>query len=374
MEKVSSRLNFLRCCHNKLCDLYHRSGTSDCQFFTMNRENRIQLYANVSFMIENVTVDDVVHYAIAESLITNEAMEEILNQPTRSHKVRKLLKSLPYDQSDCFSKFIVVLRSSSHEFVAEQLLNTDASQYPQLPDDILPLPLDVPMDNRLQDMQKQMADMMQMLSQFVKVAKCEPDVKETRVIDQVDGVIRETGVTDDVTVTYYRDILGAEFRKVQPNSESDTLGDSGENTEFSLHVSESRHIARLIGTDIVKYIIRESGAIPRVLLEPARCMRINVDKIISTNYDIFQRMITDVLQTLPASDVFVTLKTIGDKVIGDKVNWGRIVTIYAFAAWVAVYFNNNGNSKLAYTVGEFIGYYVSEELGSWIDHNGGWVS
>lgn len=332
----------------------------------MNREDRIRLYVNVQFMVDNILVDDILNHAYQENLISNEQREEILGQTTKENKVKKLLRSLPFDREDCFKLFMSVLSSGAHKHVAEQILLTDASQHPNLPDNLLPLPKEVSLESTVEDLQRQLGDIRELVLEGINIVKSGPEYRNIKRVDHIDGVVRRSGVTDDVAVVYYRDIIGGEFIQ----------GKSNNAAEFAWHVSESRHIARLIGTDIVKYAISSLSSAentPRVLLEPARCMRTMVDKVISDNPEDFRKMITDLLQNVQLDNVFATLKAVANEVIGDNVNWGRIIAIYAFAAWMAKYFASIGNSNLAYTVGEFIGYYVSEELGNWIDKNGGWV-
>ncbi|XP_038074028.1 bcl-2-related protein A1-like [Patiria miniata] len=54
------------------------------------------------------------------------------------------------------------------------------------------------------------------------------------------------------------------------------------------------------------------------------------------------------------------------------VNWGRVVMVYVFAARLAKYCEENGNSEYVDEVVEVCGDYVSEKLTPWIMKQGGW--
>lgn len=74
------------------------------------------------------------------------------------------------------------------------------------------------------------------------------------------------------------------------------------------------------------------------------------------------------------ANVTDVLPIVLDEVFADgKYNWGRLVTVYAFAGWVARHFANQGMSECATTVGRTAGTYVATKLASWIESNGGWV-
>jgi len=54
------------------------------------------------------------------------------------------------------------------------------------------------------------------------------------------------------------------------------------------------------------------------------------------------------------------------------VNWGRVVMVYVFAARLAKYCEENGNSEYVDEVVEVCGDYVAEKLTTWIITQGGW--
>ena len=333
----------------------------------MNREDRIRLHVNSNYIIENLLAENVVDYIFQEGLISNDTREEIAHQITHSSRSKKLLRKLPLDNADCFKIFIQSLRESSQGFIADKLINTDISLYPQLQNDITPIAQENSLEEQqiqLQSFQQQLLDMMNQVNQNVLILHQHQN-KET-MVDKVDGVIRNSGITNDIAVTYCRDVLREKIRIDQPNAKKEQFD------RFAC-MSESRHIARLLGTDIVKYSLSSSSNIPKPLLEPARVMRVVVDQVTLKYSKIVQENFTEVLQDSHSKGIFEVLQTLAQEIVQDKISWGRIIMLYATAAWAVKYFAANKFPDLNYTIGEFMGYFVSEKLGSWIDENGGWV-
>ena len=61
-----------------------------------------------------------------------------------------------------------------------------------------------------------------------------------------------------------------------------------------------------------------------------------------------------------------TLNTIFNELFADNAyNWGRIVTIIAFARYIAQYYSKDD-------VAVFITDYINKHMDDWINNNGGW--
>ena len=78
-------------------------------------------------------------------------------------------------------------------------------------------------------------------------------------------------------------------------------------------------------------------------------------------------------------NAYVTFKNVADEIFADgKYNWGRIVSVYAFGACLAVHCYNSSTSgkdeSVVRTIASFVGKYVANCLSGWIHANGGWVS
>lgn len=69
-----------------------------------------------------------------------------------------------------------------------------------------------------------------------------------------------------------------------------------------------------------------------------------------------------------------TFFAIGDELFEDSINWGRIVTFYAFAVEVAAFFIQKGQNVMVNNVISWTALFVDQKLSAWIKHEGGWVS
>lgn len=56
------------------------------------------------------------------------------------------------------------------------------------------------------------------------------------------------------------------------------------------------------------------------------------------------------------------------------INWGRIVALYAFGGYLAMYGRVCKDRNVENIISDYLGFYVSTKLGVWIDDKGGWVS
>ena len=80
-------------------------------------------------------------------------------------------------------------------------------------------------------------------------------------------------------------------------------------------------------------------------------------------------------------NVLLTFEKVADEVFEDGgTNWGRIVTVYAFSARLAMACkqhgnnnNNDDNDEVLQNIAIQTGKYIWRKLGTWIVNNGGWV-
>lgn len=104
-------------------------------------------------------------------------------------------------------------------------------------------------------------------------------------------------------------------------------------------------------------------------------MRRLVDKIL-TRHDILYKGMVKKLNFAEV-DVHTTCRSIADELFADgKINWGRIVALYAFVARLAKHFADHGLDSDEYTttLASYLGDYVVDKLHDWISLQGGWVS
>lgn len=139
--------------------------------------------------------------------------------------------------------------------------------------------------------------------------------------------------------------------------------------------SFTEQIARLLGSDIVQYMTCHDNP-PPAPNKYAECMRKMVDKILSKHQEVFDQFVEDLeidevngLQSLWNIADHFFFKTDESK----STVWEHIATLYAFGGHLAQQ-NPSENLRLAYFIGDFLGYYVSKRLAKQIDKQGGWVS
>ena len=140
-----------------------------------------------------------------------------------------------------------------------------------------------------------------------------------------------------------------------------------------------RAAAKLLGHDIVHYVsnnnryVTSSSVQNEKLLPVTKTLRRTVDEL-SQRHEILFRGMVKKLEISP-ENVNQVFFNIADEIFKDKqYNWGRIVSVYAFGGRLAKHLSDNHLTTDIDFIGEFIGHYVSENLGWWIESKGGWVS
>jgi len=127
----------------------------------------------------------------------------------------------------------------------------------------------------------------------------------------------------------------------------------------------------LITSDIIQYICGHTGA-------PAPCksamiMRNIVDDMLRDRLSSM-RQLAEKLDIQQPDDVAL-LNCVATAMFDDDiVTWGRIVTLFAYAGYLARYCHEQGLSECSHTVAELLESIVVNRLGLWILANGGWVS
>lgn len=97
------------------------------------------------------------------------------------------------------------------------------------------------------------------------------------------------------------------------------------------------------------------------------------DELIEENRQLFDSM-CDQLHLTHAS-TYATFVGIADEIFQDGKNWGRIVAFLAFGATLAVYcVQKEDLANLIDNIVEWVSLYMDQNLSSWINDNGGWVS
>jgi len=138
-------------------------------------------------------------------------------------------------------------------------------------------------------------------------------------------------------------------------------------------------IGHILARDIVSYV--SSKGLPG---QPKPCgihasiistLRRTVDQV-SDRHEILFASIVKKLHIGEEGTNCESFGSVADEMFADKhYNWGRIVTLYAFAGWLAKHcVDNRIDGDWVNRIGEVCGDYVAENLSQWIASQGGWVS
>jgi len=127
----------------------------------------------------------------------------------------------------------------------------------------------------------------------------------------------------------------------------------------------------LITNDLVQYICGHTDAPPPC--KSAMIMRNVVDDILRDRLSSMQQL-AEKLDIQQCDDIAL-LNCVATAMFDDDiVTWGRIITLFAYAGYLARYCHEQGLSECSEAVAELLESIVVNRLGLWILANGGWVS
>jgi Apoptosis regulator proteins, Bcl-2 family len=138
-------------------------------------------------------------------------------------------------------------------------------------------------------------------------------------------------------------------------------------------LTEAKATGRQMARDIVHYLSDKKSA-PTAINEHEKTLRRTVDILLEKHHNVFASM-TKKLQIGEPGTGCDSITTIANKMFVDRhYNWGRVVTLYAFAGQLATYcVENNMDPSRVEEIGTITGNYVAENLCEWIVREGGWV-
>jgi len=137
-----------------------------------------------------------------------------------------------------------------------------------------------------------------------------------------------------------------------------------------------KETARLLALDIAEYMLRPSV---RLKCRHAATLRRVVDELSSRHEIIFTSIARKLgarvaVEGPTAARWRYTFIAVASELFADgHNNWGRVVTVYAFAGWLIRHHSETCGDELAHTIAATAGDFVAEKLADWICHQGGWV-
>jgi len=143
-------------------------------------------------------------------------------------------------------------------------------------------------------------------------------------------------------------------------------------------VDTVKETARLLALDIADYMLKPST---RLKCRHAATLRRVVDELSSRHEIIFSSIARKLGSRLEAEGQTAarwryTFVAVASELFADgHNNWGRIVTIYAFAGWLVRKHctAETISDGIAHTIAITAGDFVADKLAEWICRQGGWV-
>jgi len=139
-----------------------------------------------------------------------------------------------------------------------------------------------------------------------------------------------------------------------------------------------KETARLLALDIADYMLKPSL---KLKCRHAATLRRVVDELSSRHEIIFSSIarklgIRVATEGPTAARWRYTFIAVASELFADgHNNWGRIVTIYAFAGWLVRQHCSaeTCSNEIAHTIAVTAGDFVADKLADWICRQGGWV-
>lgn len=136
---------------------------------------------------------------------------------------------------------------------------------------------------------------------------------------------------------------------------------------------------RYLVVDYVNYRLNNNGVqwdqCPALLPQPLevhRTLREKGNELEERYKAVFQRRIEDLHIT--ENTAYPMFRTVVDEIFNGGINWGRIVALFSFGGSLATACMKKDLPQLIDSIIEWIALYIDQNLATWIESHGGWVS
>lgn len=158
--------------------------------------------------------------------------------------------------------------------------------------------------------------------------------------------------------------------KLVPKSAQLNPGEDDNSSSESLDAIKG--MARELARDVICDFSQTSSSGP--CNSHAKTIRRTVEELSRRHEIVFTSMVRRLSITEDSRETCESFRRIMDEVFVDgHYNWGRVVTVYAFASWLARYCVQNGMTETVDRIVDSTGSYVADKLANWIQQQGGWV-
>jgi len=131
-----------------------------------------------------------------------------------------------------------------------------------------------------------------------------------------------------------------------------------------------KQTARELAEYIVHYVVGTQHGKPPS--KHAETLQRTTEEMYHRHEILFNSMIQKL--DVESDNANVTFKNVADEMFADgKYNWGRIVSVYAFGAYLADHcYKYEQDETVVRRIASAVGNYVANYLSKWIYANGGW--
>jgi hypothetical protein len=151
------------------------------------------------------------------------------------------------------------------------------------------------------------------------------------------------------------------------NSEIFMLSNKAKNVEDQ---TSSCNMATVLAKDIVAY--KTVKPLPSPPNKHALTLRRTVDEV-SERHPIVFGSIVKKLGPLDEDSLPGVFVNVANEMLRDgALNWGRVVSLFAFAASLAAHFKENKQQHLINIVTQLLADYVTHKINPWVAKQGGW--
>ena len=335
----------------------------------MEEDGRSRVTANYIQIKTSVRAVDIVDLLHEDGMLSLDDMERVQQPHHTTNDQMGILIALLLRKRGSFKPFCCALTKTGSDWLVDIMMSTDLSNTPkEPPHELDELDTNVTVGFLVQQIKHQ--------AEFIEMLKSQNTQSQDVPIDEMPNLkqaMKDHNLSEEELVKYVTYLAGK-----HPSSDSDATDSSNmtgrrrSNSVLDANVRESITITTAI--DIISYL--SCGEFKKV--EPPKnkyeaTMRRTVKELITRNKDLFEQYINKIKDNEVTGIQF--LFNVADEIFRDnQYNWGRIAALYAFCGWLAKHDVGVGSAQPHQAIGEFLGYYVSEKLGPWIDSNGGWVS
>lgn len=349
----------------------------------MEEDDKLRLQANRPFLVEHIKIQDIQDRLVSEFILSAED-EENVSRVNSFEAVRLLINLLiKCPEPRAYNVFCHALNEKGYEFVVQQLDSTDIYRVKEK------ARLDRKhQEDQIEKLQKQVWMQCEMMMDMRKdLDRLKSQESTTKMHEQkysnimsLENKMKEQGISSDDLI----DLL-VKFMKsggFSENSEEEIVVDNLSEVADSIpeeilpNQSHIASIAREIGKDIAFYMVMKRNRMDPVPPpnKYAEVFRKLVDELNERYEDVFMDLVAKV--NLDETTGFQAFVNIANEIFSDETNnWGRVVVTYTYIGWVAVNMYSENDKKTwerICTLGDFLGYFIAQKVGGWIEDQGGW--